>query len=105
MLSFVLNHIAISVKNVDESVTFYQKVFHFKEIKNTASNSKTRWLSLGKDKQLHLIPRPNLEVKTNKAVHFALSTSNLNDFINHLVSLKIEYSLDVVYRSPLVSVN
>lgn len=92
MLSFVLNHIAISVKNVDESVTFYQKVFHFKEIKNTASNSKTRWLSLGEDKQLHLIPRPNLEVKTNKAVHFALSTSNLNDFINHLVSLKIEYS-------------
>ncbi|WP_435413951.1 VOC family protein [Polaribacter aestuariivivens] len=92
MLSFSLNHIALSVKNVDKSVAFYQKVLQLKEIENTASNSKTRWLSLGEGKQLHLIPRPNLEVKTNKAVHFALSTPNLNTFIQHLKDLEIEYS-------------
>jgi lactoylglutathione lyase len=92
MASFVLNHIALSVKNVDASVAFYQKVFQFKEIENTASNSKTRWLSLGEGKQLHLIPRPNLDVTTNKAVHFALSTSNLDDFMKHLINLEIEYS-------------
>ena len=92
MLSFLLNHIALSVKNVDESVAFYKKVLHLKEIKNTASNSKTRWLSLGEGKQLHLIPRPNLEVKTNKAVHFALSTPTLVDFVKHLESLEIDYS-------------
>ncbi|WP_288955377.1 VOC family protein [uncultured Polaribacter sp.] len=92
MASFLLNHIALSVKNVDVSVAFYQKVFQFEEIENTASNSKTRWLSLGEGKQLHLIPRPNLEVTTNKAVHFALSTSNLEEFVKHLINLKIEYS-------------
>ncbi|QOD60001.1 VOC family protein [Polaribacter haliotis] len=92
MPSFLLDHIALSVKNVDESVAFYQKVFQLKEIENTASNSKTRWLSLGEGKQLHLIPRPNLEVKTNKAVHFALATSDLKTFIQHLKELKIEYS-------------
>jgi len=92
MSSFVLNHLAISVKNVNESIAFYQKVFRLKEIENTASNSQTRWLSLGEGKQLHIIPRPNLEVKTNKAVHFALSTSNLESFIQHLKELNIEYS-------------
>lgn len=92
MPSFLLNHIALSVKNVDESIAFYQKVFQFKEISNTASNSKTRWLSLGEGKQLHLIPRPNLAVKTNKAVHFAMATSNLNTFIEHLINLNIEFS-------------
>ena len=92
MHSFSFNHLALSVKDVDVSIAFYQKIFQFKEIENTASNSKTRWLSIGNDKQLHLIPRPNLEVKTNKAVHFALSTSDLNSFVNHLKALKIEYS-------------
>lgn len=92
MSSFILNHIAISVKNVDESIAFYQKVFGLKEIENTASNSQTRWLLLAEDKQLHIIPRPKLEVKTNKAVHFALSTSDLDSFIQHLNALNIEYS-------------
>jgi catechol 2,3-dioxygenase-like lactoylglutathione lyase family enzyme len=92
MLTFLLDHIALSVKNVDESVAFYQKVFQLKEIENTASDSKTRWLLIGENKQLHLIPRPNLEVKTNRAVHFALATINLDSFIQHLINLKIEYS-------------
>lgn len=92
MSSFILNHIAISVKNVDESIAFYQKVFGLKEIENTASNSQTRWLLLAENKQLHIIPRPKLEVKTNKAVHFALSTSDLESFIQHLNDLNIEYS-------------
>ena len=90
--NFTLNHIALSVKDVNQSVAFYQKVFHLKEIENTASNSKTRWLSLNEGKQLHLIPRPELEVKVNKAVHFALATPNVTDFIKHLEALNIEYS-------------
>ncbi|MBU3011275.1 VOC family protein [Polaribacter vadi] len=92
MQTFTFNHIALSVKNVDESIAFYQKVFNLKEIENTASNSKTRWLALDNGKQLHLIPRPNLEVKTNKAVHFALATTNIESFVNHLNDLKIDYS-------------
>ena len=54
MFDFSLNHVALSVKDVDKSIEFYKKVFLLKEIENTASNSKTRWLSLGEGKQLHL---------------------------------------------------
>ncbi len=92
MFTFSFNHIALSVKKVNESVQFYQKVFQLKEIENTASDSKTRWLSINEGKQLHLIPRPNAEIKINKAVHFALATSNLDSFITHLEKLNIEYS-------------
>ncbi|WP_204346583.1 VOC family protein [Psychroserpens algicola] len=92
MSVFSFNHIALSVKDVNASTEFYQKVFQLKEIKNTASDSKTRWLSLGEGKQLHLIPRPNAEIKTNKAVHFALTTRDFSSFIEHLHALKIEYS-------------
>ncbi len=92
MPTFLFNHIALSVKDVDESVEFYQKVLQLKEIENTASNSKTRWLSIGEGKQLHLIPRPNAEIKTNKAVHFALATADLNAFEILLKELDIPYS-------------
>ena len=91
-MTFTFNHIALSVKHVDESVRFYQKVLQLEEIENTASDSKTRWLSLNQGKQLHLIPRPDAEVKVNKAIHFALSTSNLDHIIAKLENLKIEYS-------------
>jgi len=92
MHTFSFNHIALSVKDVDETITFYQKVFQFEEIKNTASDSKTRWLAMGEGKQLHLIPRPNAEIKTNKAVHFALTTTNFNFFVKFLEELNIAYS-------------
>ena len=92
MRTFSFNHIALSVKDVDKSIDFYQKVFYFKEIKNTASNSKTRWLSIGEGKQLHLIPRPDFEIKVNKAVHFALSTGDIDSFVILLKELKIDYS-------------
>jgi len=92
MFTFSLNHIALSVKNVNESVEFYQKVLGLKEIKNTASDSKTRWLSLNEGKQLHLIPRSNEIIKINKAVHFALATSDFNKFVEFLNNLRIEYT-------------
>ena len=92
MQPFIFNHIALSVKDVATSIAFYQKVLQLKEIKNTASNSKTRWLSIGEGKQLHIIPRPDAIIKTNKAVHFALSTTDIATFILHLKELKIEYS-------------
>lgn len=92
MHTFSFNHIALSVQDVNESIRFYQKVLQLKEIKNTASNSKTRWLSLGEGKELHLISRPESEIKINKAVHFALATSDISSFVKHLVTLKIDYS-------------
>ena len=92
MPSFSFNHIALSVKDVNESIEFYQKVFQFKEIENTASDSITRWLSMGEGKELHFIPRPDSEIKVNKAVHFALTTSELNALVRHLEALHIDYS-------------
>ncbi|MEM6718598.1 MAG: VOC family protein [Bacteroidota bacterium] len=92
MQTFSFNHIALSVKDVDIAIAFYQKIFQFKEIKNTASTSKTRWLAIGEGKQLHLIPRPNADIKTNKAVHFAFATSDFNAFVNFLNELNISYS-------------
>ena len=103
MPTYSFNHLALSVKDVNESVEFYQKVLQLKEIENTASVSKTRWLSLNEGKELHLIPRPDFEVRTNKAVHFALSTNDIDSFVEHLRELEIEFS-DWHDKSAIINV-
>ena len=91
MPTYSFDHLALSVKDVAVSIQFYQTVLELKEIENTASNSKTRWLALDNSKQLHLLPRPEAEIKTNKAIHFALATTNLEAVIAHLTGLNITY--------------
>jgi len=91
MHTFAFNHLALAVKDVSESMTFYQQIFDFKEIENTASKSKTRWLSIGEGKELHIIPRPKASIKTVKSVHIAFSTNEFNAFQSHLKSLNICY--------------
>ena len=88
-MKFSFNHIALAVRDVTESMNFYQSIFKLKEIKNTASSSKTRWLLLDATRQLHIIPRPDAEIKTAKAVHFALATNDFDRFVRHLISLDI----------------
>ncbi|KQC33491.1 glyoxalase [Nonlabens sp. YIK11] len=92
MPNFSFNHMALAVKDVQKSISFYQNVFQLEEIENTASHCTTRWLSLGEGKQLHLISRPEAQIQTIKAVHFALATNDVHSFIKHLQTLKIDYS-------------
>jgi len=92
MFDLSFNHIAISVRDTDRSVEFYQRVLELEEIPNTASNSRTRWLSLGEGKELHLIHRPNENIKMSKSVHFALATPDIYKVVDQLKKLGIEFS-------------
>jgi catechol 2,3-dioxygenase-like lactoylglutathione lyase family enzyme len=90
--NFTFNHIALSVKNLDESATFYKDVLQLQEITNKTKMEGIRWFSLGEGKELHLISILKEPVTINKAVHFALSTSNFDDFVKTLEAKKIPYS-------------
>ena len=91
-ISVRFNHVALSVKDVDESGAFYKNVLNLTEITNRTMIDGIRWFSLGEGKELHLISVLKDEVKVNKAVHFALTTSVFDSLIQKLDSLGIEYS-------------
>lgn len=90
--NFNLNHIAISVKDVDRSAEFYRSVLNLEEITNRSKLEGVRWFSLGDGKELHLISIVKENVTLNKALHLALSTSNFDDFVKRLDSLNLVYS-------------
>lgn len=90
--NFTFNHIALSVKDVEQSATFYKEVLQLQEITNKTKMDGVRWFSLGEGKELHLISLLKEPVYINKAVHFALTTSNFDAFVKTLETKNIPYS-------------
>ena len=90
--AIIFNHFALSVKDADQSAEFYKSVLNLTEITNKTKVEGIRWLSLGEGKELHLISIFKDEIKTNKAVHLALTTSNFDSVITKLKSMQVEYS-------------
>ena len=90
--NFRYNHLALSVKDVDRSAEFYMKVLKLPEILNRSKIEGVRWFVFADGLELHLISVIKQDVVTNKALHLALTTSNLDDFIKTLNAMKIAYS-------------
>ena len=90
--SFTIDHIALSVQDAGRSVAFYKRVLGLNEIVNRTEVDGIRWLSLGEGKELHLISVVKKQVKINKAVHFAVTTSDFGGFLAILKTHNINYS-------------
>ena len=90
--NFRYNHLALSVKDVDRSAEFYMKVLKLPEILNRSKIEGVRWFVFADGLELHLISVIKQDVVINKALHLALTTSNLDDFIKTLNAMKIAYS-------------
>jgi lactoylglutathione lyase len=89
---FSVNHLAISVKEVNRSAEFYMKVLKLPEITNRSKIEGVRWFVLGDGRELHLISVIKEKVMTNKALHLGLSTTNFDAFMKNFIALKIPYS-------------
>ena len=90
--NFAFNHLALSVKDAEKSVAFYQSVLGLMEITNRTKIEGIRWLSFGEGKELHLVSILPGEIKINKAVHFALATASFDNIISYLDAAGITYS-------------
>jgi lactoylglutathione lyase len=91
--AFSFNHQALSVTNLDASVTFYKNILKLEQITNRTGMAGINWFSLGEGKELHLVSvLKDQPVTINKAIHIALTTPQFTAFIKHLEQNKIPYS-------------
>lgn len=88
----VLNHIAVYVKDLQVSTTFYEDVLRLKQIPEPFKDGLHSWFSLGGTGQLHLIQGERGGVSRNKNEHLCFSVPSVDQFIIHLNQLKIDYT-------------
>lgn len=86
-----LDHVALSVKDLNRSINFYTKVLKLYEITNLTRKEGIRWVSLGDGKELHLVSTIKDPVFINKAVHLAFKSANFDALIQELKTLHITY--------------
>lgn len=91
-LSLIFNHIALSVKDVNVSAEFYTTVLNLEIIPLPPEAKNVKWISLGGGKELHLLSVLKDDIKTNKAIHLALSTANFDAFVQRLTTMNVPYS-------------
>jgi catechol 2,3-dioxygenase-like lactoylglutathione lyase family enzyme len=89
--SLQLDHMALSVKNLDNSVQFYKNVLQLQEITNKTQKEGIRWMSLGEGKELHLVSTIKDPVQINKAIHLAFKVLDFENLIKKLNQLQIKY--------------
>ena len=89
---FSVNHLALSVKDVNRSAEFYMNVLKLPEIVNRSKIEGVRWFLLGDGRELHLISVIKEDVKINKALLLGLSTGSFDTFMKYFKELKIPYS-------------
>ncbi len=77
---FSVNHLALSVKDVNRSADFYNKVLGLAEITNRSKIEGIRWFVLADGKELHLISIIKEPVVINKAINMGLATKNIDAF-------------------------
>lgn len=89
--SLQLDHMALSVKDLEQSVKFYKNVLQLQEITNKTQKEGIRWMSLGEGKELHLVSTIKEPVQINKAVHLAFKVQDFDNLIKKLHQMQITY--------------
>jgi lactoylglutathione lyase len=89
--SIAFNHLALSVKDLNRSASFYKEILMLPEITNLSARDDIRWFSLSGGRELHLIAN-NEKVVSNRSVHIAFTSASFDGILKRINELKIPYS-------------
>ena len=87
---FTKDHDALLVSDLEASARFYQDILGLEEISSAAIPPNKRWFKFGDDVELHLSQSED-EIPKNKSVHMAITTQEIEKFVNFLNSRDIYY--------------
>ena len=87
----ILNHLALSVVNLQKSTDFYKHIIGLDEIEEPFKDGKHHWFSIGEYSQLHLIQASKQIREHDKSTHLCFSVPSLEAFVERLEAANIPY--------------
>ena len=83
-MSYRFDHIALLVRDLDESVAFLTAVLGLTEIANPMGGTAIRWIEIGDGRRFHVQAGDVTRVHVEKQTHFALSASDFDAVLARL---------------------
>lgn len=87
-----LDHIALLVRDLDESVAFYTSVLRLREVPNPMGGTEIRWFEIGPDVRIHMQAGDLGPTFVQKRTHFAFSARDLDETLAHLRARGVDWS-------------
>ncbi len=86
-----LNHMALSVYNLEKSTVFYRDVLQLDTVPEPFHDGKHTWLAIGPNSHMHLIEGAASITEHDLATHLCFSVPSVTDFITRLDQFGIPY--------------
>jgi lactoylglutathione lyase len=86
-----VDHIAICVKDLKKSTTFYTEVMHLQKVDNPFADTVHQWYNIGNNIKMHAI-QGNCTVSHQKSDHLCFAVASVSEFAKNLKKLNIPYS-------------
>lgn len=82
--SFRLDHIALLVRDLEESARFYTEIIGFTEVPNPMGGKHIRWFEIGDEQRIHMQAGDIGRVHVEKQTHFAFTAADFDALLAHL---------------------
>lgn len=80
-MTYRLDHIALLVRDLEESVDFLTRVIGLYETPNPMGGTAIRWIEIGDGRRFHVQQGDISRVHVEKQTHFALSTQIFDEVL------------------------
>lgn len=87
----VLNHIAIYVKNLNDSTFFYREIMGFEQIPEPFKDGLHSWFQISGNAQLHIIEGAEQKYNHDINGHLAFTVEDLNKFMQRLEEKNVAF--------------
>ena len=90
--SYRLDHIALLVRDLEESARFYTEVLRIREVPNPMGGELFRWFEFGNNQRFHMQAGDIGKVHVEKGTHFAFTAADFDEVLAFLRGKEIPFS-------------
>jgi catechol 2,3-dioxygenase-like lactoylglutathione lyase family enzyme len=91
-ISYRLDHIALLVRDLDETTRFLTEVLQIQKVANPMGGTEIVWFEFGNGQRFHVQAGDISRTHVEKRTHFALSAPDLDAVIAHLKAIGQPFS-------------